>query len=112
MKVGSGEIQTVSVQNLVPDQMGSPSLTTGHVALVLNRARQGERPDDRQRGVGGDQREGKMGKRRRWRADDVDRARLVVVVVGLVGIVGVDVDRERVLEYRVVRVGPRGDVKN
>src|SRR5205814_1490627 len=36
MNVGSGEIQTLSIQNRVPDQMGGPSLTTVHVTVVCS----------------------------------------------------------------------------
>ena len=50
---------------------------------------------------------------RKWgdrSSDDVDRPRLVVVVVELVGIVEIELAREQVLEDGVVGVAPRRDV--
>ena len=44
------------------------------------------------------------------RPDHIDRARLVVVVVQLVGIVGIEPIGEGVLEDRVIRIRPRRDV--
>ncbi len=82
------------------DRLGDPG------ALILHRPRHRDRVAAFGLLGGGDRCDGEIGLRRQ----DVDRPRLVVVAVQIVGIVGVDVDRQGVLEDRRVQVGPGRDV--
>ena len=76
----------------------------------------GHRPVDRQRFLGGRQRRRRerrylqVRRRRLEAADDVDRARLVVVVVEFVRIVGVEIARQRIFQDDVVGIAPHGHV--